>query len=62
MLDDLRNAANASLEAEDAENENRQFLGLTASQRFMLAALIFVVVTVLCWLLLVLTGRIMLPA
>lgn len=66
MLDDLRNSAEASYSEEDIleyENKNKEkrFLGMTAAQRFILSILLLILVVVLGSLLLMVTGKMVLP-
>lgn len=66
MLDDLRNSAEASFSEEDIlefENKNKEkrFLGMTAAQRFILSVLMLILVVVLGTLLLMVTGKVVLP-
>ena len=71
MFDDLRNSALTSIE-EEAEQEAAEptqpvevarppFLGMTASQRFVLALLVFFMILIFAAFLLVLTEKIVLP-
>lgn len=69
MFDDLRAEANVSpfLEEEDAPELEREpqpsgrFLGMTPAQRFIVALLLLVVTCVSSVLLLVVTGKVVLP-
>lgn len=66
MLDDLRNSAEASYSEEDIleyENKNKEkrFLCMTAAQRFILSILLLILVVVLGSLLLMVTGKMVLP-
>ncbi len=68
MLDDLRNSAEASfLDEDQLELENqyktkeKRFLGMTAAQRFILSVLLFILVVVMGTLLLLLSGKMVLP-
>jgi hypothetical protein len=68
MLDDLRNSAEASfLDEDQLELENqykakeKRFLGMTAAQRFILSVLLFILVVVMGTLLLLVTGKMVLP-
>lgn len=63
MLDDLRNSAAQSYEedvvqARGQPRERKPFLGMTAPQRFFIAALILVMTCVLGVLFLVMAGKI----
>lgn len=68
MLDDLRNSAEASyLDEDQLELENQlkpketRFLGMTAAQRFILSVLLFIMVVVMGTLLLLVSGKMVLP-
>jgi hypothetical protein len=68
MLDDLRNSAEASyLDEDQLELENQlkpketRFLGMTAAQRFILSVLLFILVVVMGTLLLLVSGKMVLP-
>lgn len=68
MLDDLRNSAEASfldedqleLEKQSTVKESR-FLGMTAAQRFILSVLFLILVVVIGTLLLLVSGKMVLP-
>ncbi len=68
MLDDLRNLASQPAEEEPEPTEKREkprkspeknFLGMTAAQRFVVALLLFVMVLILGTLFLVVTEKVM---
>lgn len=69
MIDDLRNSANESYSEEevnpipqiDRTRGNKNFLGMTAPQRFILAVLLLIAVIVLGSFCLLITGKIVLP-
>lgn len=68
MLDDLRNSAEASfLDEDQLELENQyivkesRFLGMTAAQRFILSVLLLILVVVIGTLLLLVSGKMVLP-
>lgn len=66
MLDDLRNTAEASYLDEDnleleTKVKEKRFLGMTAAQRFILALLMLILVVVLGTLMLLVTGKMVLP-
>lgn len=68
MLDDFRNAAAASFQEDETppapllpKRKKRQFLGMTAVQRFVLALAIFLTTLIVGALCLILTGKIYLP-
>jgi hypothetical protein len=66
MLDDLRNTAEASYLDEDnleleTKVKEKRFLGMTAAQRFILALLLLILVVVLGTLMLLVTGKMVLP-
>ncbi|WP_299025432.1 hypothetical protein [uncultured Thermanaerothrix sp.] len=67
MLDDLRSSIDVSFTDEEPTSSpmrrrrrKRQFLGMTAAQRFVLSLLLFLMTVVLGMLCLVVTGRMML--
>jgi len=69
MLDDLRNTAEASfLEEESVQQrealrppKEKRFLGMTAAQRFILSVLMLILVVVMGTLMLLVTGKMVLP-
>lgn len=69
MLDDLRNTAEASFLEEESVQERaalrlpkeKRFLGMTAAQRFILSVLMLILVVVLGTLMLLVTGKMVLP-
>jgi hypothetical protein len=66
MLDDLRSSASDSSQAdgtyyESEEPENKQFLGMTAPQRFIVVLMLLVMVCILGTFVLVIFGKIALP-
>jgi hypothetical protein len=69
MLDDLRNSAKESYVEEDVLPVNSQvttrpkknFLGMTAPQRFILSLLLLIAVIVLGSFCLLITGKIVIP-
>ncbi|MAT45378.1 MAG: hypothetical protein CL609_23870 [Anaerolineaceae bacterium] len=66
MLDDLRNSAeNSYTEVEpiptDRPRRKKQFLGMTAVQRFVVALFLLIIVIVLGTFCLLATGKIVLP-
>ncbi len=69
MIDDLRNSANESYSEEELNPStqiektrgNKNFLGMTAPQRFILALLLLIAVIVLGTFCLLITGKIVLP-
>ncbi|OJX38038.1 MAG: hypothetical protein BGO78_08350 [Chloroflexi bacterium 44-23] len=69
MIDDLRNSASDSYLEEEANQtplapsrkSGKNFLGMTAPQRFVLALLLLIAVIVLGSFCLLITGRIVLP-
>lgn len=66
MLDDLRNTAEASYLDEDnleleTKVKEKRFLGMTAAQRFILALLMLILIVVLGTLMLLVTGKMVLP-
>ncbi len=69
MIDDLRNSASDSYLEEEinptplvpAKKTGKNFLGMTAPQRFVLALLLLIAVVVLGTFCLLITGRILLP-
>ena len=66
MSDDLRNTAEASYLDEDnleleTKVKEKRFLGMTAAQRFILALLLLILVVVLGTLMLLVTGKMVLP-
>ena len=69
MIDDLRNSASDSYLEEEinptpltpTKKTGKNFLGMTAPQRFVLALLLLIAVVVLGTFCLLITGRILLP-
>jgi hypothetical protein len=69
MLDDLRNTAEASFIEEETMLQQEsyilpkesRFLGMTAAQRFILTFLLLILVVVMGKLLLLVTGKMVLP-
>ncbi|HSM24020.1 MAG TPA: hypothetical protein VK856_04080 [Anaerolineaceae bacterium] len=69
MLDDLRNTAEASFLEEESFQQQEEllplketrFLGMTAAQRFILSVLMFILVVVMGTLMLLVTGKMVLP-
>jgi hypothetical protein len=69
MLDDLRKSAESSYLEEEAALEalrnqpevEKKFLGMTASQRFILALMLLILVVVLGTLFLLVSGKMILP-
>ena len=67
MLDDLRNLASQPAEEEPSEEKHekprkspeKNFLGMTAAQRFVVALLLFLMVLILGTLFLVVTEKVM---
>jgi hypothetical protein len=66
MLDDLRSSASDSPQGEDIYYEddlqqNKQFLGMTAPQRFIVVLMLLIMVCILGTFVLVIFGKVMLP-
>lgn len=69
MLDDLRNSAEASFLEEESFQQQEEllplketrFLGMTAAQRFILSVLMLILVVVMGTLMLLVTGKMVLP-
>jgi hypothetical protein len=66
MLDDLRSSASDSpqgddLYYEDDSQQNKQFLGMTAPQRFIVVLMLLIMVCILGTFVLVIFGKVMLP-
>lgn len=69
MLDDLRNSANENYAEEEqpvaytpvTQNTSKNFLGMTAPQRFLLSLLLLIAVVVLGTFCLLVTGKIVIP-
>lgn len=67
MLDDLRNSAEDSyvevdrIQAAQKTKKKKQFLGMTAAQRFVVTFMLLLIVIVLGSFCLLATGRVVLP-
>jgi hypothetical protein len=66
MLDDLRSSASDGSQAEPGyyeseEPENKQFLGMTAPQRFIVVLMLLIMVCILGTFVLVIFGKVALP-
>jgi len=64
MLDDLRNSAQDSypeVEAAPVKPKKKQFLGMTAAQRFVVVFMLLLIVVVVGSFCLLATGKVVLP-
>jgi hypothetical protein len=66
MLDDLRSSASDNPQGddfyyEDEAQQSKQFLGMTAPQRFIVVLMLLIMVCILGTFVLVIFGKVMLP-
>lgn len=66
MLDDLRNSASDSASMDESyyetdSGDNKQFLGMTAPQRFIVVLMLLIMVCILGTFVLLIFGKVSLP-